>query len=41
MNALAKANAPTLDHFWMPFTPLRGWGAKGKRLRGFAPHGHG
>ena len=20
--------------------PLRGWGAKGKRLRGFAPHGH-
>ena len=21
-------------------TPLRGWGPKGKRLRGFAPHGH-
>jgi len=20
--------------------PLRGWGPKGKRLRGFAPHGH-
>jgi transposase len=20
--------------------PLRGWGAKGQRLRGFAPHGH-
>ncbi len=20
--------------------PLRGWGSKGKRLRGFAPHGH-
>jgi transposase len=20
--------------------PLRGWGVKGKRLRGFAPHGH-
>lgn len=20
--------------------PLRGWGAKGERLRGFAPHGH-
>jgi hypothetical protein len=20
--------------------PLRGWGAKGKRLHGFAPHGH-
>lgn len=20
--------------------PLRGWGLKGKRLRGFAPHGH-
>ena len=21
-------------------TPLRGWGPKGRRLRGFAPHGH-
>lgn len=21
-------------------TPLRGWGPKGQRLRGFAPHGH-
>lgn len=21
-------------------TPLRGWGAKGKRLRSYAPHGH-
>lgn len=21
-------------------TPLRGWGPRGKRLRGFAPHGH-
>ena len=21
-------------------SPLRGWGAKGERLRGFAPHGH-
>ncbi|MET4232305.1 hypothetical protein ACVWXN_006017 [Bradyrhizobium sp. i1.4.4] len=20
--------------------PLRGWGPKGERLRGFAPHGH-
>jgi transposase len=31
-----------IDETWIKtnMTPLRGWGAKGKRLRGFAPHGH-
>jgi transposase len=31
-----------LDETWITtcMAPLRGWGAKGARLRGFAPHGH-
>jgi transposase len=31
-----------IDETWIKtnMTPLRGWGARGKRLRGFAPHGH-
>ncbi|ARN82016.1 IS630 family transposase [Methylocystis bryophila] len=31
-----------MDETWIKtnMAPLRGWGAKGKRLRGFAPHGH-
>ena len=31
-----------IDETWVKtnMAPLRGWGAKGKRLRGFAPHGH-
>ncbi|WP_144259431.1 IS630 family transposase [Methylocystis sp. ATCC 49242] len=31
-----------IDETWIKtnMTPLRGWGPKGKRLRGFAPHGH-
>lgn len=31
-----------IDETWIKtnMAPLRGWGAKGKRLRGFAPHGH-
>lgn len=31
-----------VDETWIKtnMAPLRGWGAKGKRLRGFAPHGH-
>ena len=31
-----------LDETWIKtnMAPLRGWGAKGKRLRGYAPHGH-
>jgi transposase len=31
-----------IDETWIKTTmaPLRGWGAKGARLRGFAPHGH-
>jgi transposase len=30
-----------IDETWIKtnMTPLRGWGPKGKRLRGFAPHG--
>ena len=30
-----------IDETWIKtnMAPLRGWGAKGKRLRGFAPHG--
>ena len=30
-----------IDETWIKtnMTPLRGWGRKGKRLRGFAPHG--
>ena len=31
-----------LDETWIKtnMAPLRGWGPKGERLRGFAPHGH-
>jgi transposase len=31
-----------IDETWIKtnMTPLRGWGSKGERLRGFAPHGH-
>jgi len=31
-----------IDETWIKtnMAPLRGWGFKGKRLRGFAPHGH-
>ena len=31
-----------IDETWIKtnMAPLRGWGAKGKRLRSFAPHGH-
>lgn len=31
-----------IDETWIKtnMAPLRGWGVKGKRLRGFAPHGH-
>lgn len=31
-----------IDETWVKtnMAPLRGWGPKGKRLRGFAPHGH-
>ena len=32
-----------IDETWIKtnMAPLRGWGPRGKRLRGFAPHGHG
>lgn len=31
-----------IDETWIKtnMAPLRGWGMRGKRLRGFAPHGH-
>ena len=31
-----------IDETWIKtnMTPVRGWGPKGKRLRGFAPYGH-
>ena len=31
-----------IDETWIKINmaPLRGWGRKGKRLRGFAPYGH-
>ena len=31
-----------IDETWIKtnMTPLRGWGPKGERVRGFAPHGH-
>ena len=31
-----------IDETWIKtnMAPLRGWGPKGKRLRGFTPHGH-
>lgn len=31
-----------IDKTWIKtnMAPLRGWGPRGKRLRGFAPHGH-
>src|SRR3546814_20207760 len=31
-----------IDETWIKtnMAPLRGWGPRGKRVRGFAPHGH-
>src|SRR5690606_15391556 len=31
-----------IDETWIKtnMAPIRGWGPRGKRLRGFAPHGH-
>ena len=31
-----------IDETWIKtnMAPIRGWGMKGKRLRGYAPHGH-
>lgn len=31
-----------IDETWITtnMAPIRGWGAKGARLRGYAPHGH-
>jgi transposase len=31
-----------IDETWIKtnMAPLRGWGARGKRLKGYAPHGH-
>lgn len=39
---LDPAKLVFLDETWIKtnMAPLRGWGPKGKRLRGFAPHGH-
>jgi putative transposase len=42
MGALDPARLVFIDETWIKtnLAPLRGWGPKGKRLRGFAPHGH-
>ena len=42
MGALDPARLVFIDETWIKtnMAPLRGWGPKGKRLRGFAPHGH-
>ncbi|EAV43087.1 probable insertion sequence transposase protein [Stappia aggregata IAM 12614] len=39
---LDPARLVFIDETWIKtnMAPLRGWGRKGKRLRGFAPHGH-
>jgi transposase len=39
---LDPAKLVFIDETWIKtnMAPLRGWGPKGKRLRGFAPHGH-
>ena len=39
---LNPKNLVFIDETWIKtnMAPLRGWGPKGKRLRGFAPHGH-
>ncbi len=39
---LSPENLVFIDETWVKtnMAPLRGWGPKGKRLRGFAPHGH-
>jgi transposase len=39
---LDPARLVFIDETWIKtdMAPLRGWGQKGKRLRGFAPHGH-
>ena len=39
---LDPAKLVFIDETWIKtnMAPLRGWGPKGRRLRGFAPHGH-
>ena len=39
---LAPDRLVFIDETWIKtnMAPLRGWGLKGKRLRGYAPHGH-
>lgn len=39
---LAPNRMVFIDETWIKtnIAPLRGWGSKGERLRGFAPHGH-
>jgi len=39
---LDPARLVFIDETWIKtnMAPLRGWGPKGRRLRGFAPHGH-
>jgi transposase len=39
---LDPAKLVFIDETWIKtnMAPLRGWGTKGQRLRGFAPHGH-
>jgi transposase len=39
---LAPERLVFIDETWIKtnMAPLRGWGPKGKRLRGFVPHGH-
>ena len=39
---LDPARLVFIDETWIKtnMTPLRGWGPRGQRLRGFAPHGH-
>lgn len=41
MGALDPTRLVFIDETWIKtnMAPLRGWGEKGKRLRGFAPHG--
>ena len=42
MGQLDPQHLVFIDETWIKtnMAPLRGWGKKGKRLRGFAPHGH-
>jgi len=41
-NRLDPSRLVFIDETWIKtnMAPLRGWGSKGDRLRGFAPHGH-